>query len=275
MAATVELTADVAPDAGRRREGRTSAVVLGAAGIAGWLLVWQWATAAGPLTGAPGIPTAGATLAEAALLGSDPSFWEGVGRSLLMGVIGLAIGLILGLVMGVASGASRTVFALLDPVSQFLRPIPPVVVLPLLLLIVGPNDELAIILAAVGAFWPVMIQSQAGVRDIDPVALETARAMMLSRRATLSAVVLPSALPYVATGLRIGASLSLMLSIGAGILAGSPGLGQAIATAQQTGQPEIVFGMLLWSGLLGVVLFLALSGLERRMIVGRRTEVAS
>lgn len=249
-------------------------VGLGVAGVIGWLGAWQWFTTAGPLGDVAGLPPATSTVRAAVTLGGDGDFWLAVGESLVLAVVGLAIALVLGLVIGVGTGASDLVHAALDPAIQMLRPIPPVVLLPLVLLVVGPSATLAVTLAAVGALWPILVQTSVGVRCVDPVGLDTARAMRLSWLDTQRSLVLPSALPYIVSGLRISTSLAVMLSIGAGILGGSPGLGRAIATAQQTGQPSRVFGMLLWAGLLGLVINTALGLAERRLTRGRQLEVA-
>jgi ABC-type nitrate/sulfonate/bicarbonate transport system permease component len=87
-----------------------------------------------------------------------------------------------------------------------------------------------------------------------------------------TSVVLPSALPYFATGIRIAAGLTLMLTIGAGILGGAPGLGRSISVAQQSGSTSTVFGMLLWAGALGLGIHIALAAAERRLSRGRQSE---
>lgn len=250
-------------------------LIRGAIGIVLWLALWEWATRWGPMSDTVGIPTASATLETAARLGADSTFWGAVGRSVLVATIALTASAVLGIGLGVAMGSWKTIEMLLEPTVQFLRAVPPVVVLPLILLVVGPTDTLAVILATIGGLWPILTQSQVGVRAVDGVAVDTARAMALPWRTIQTCVVLPSALPFIATGVRIAASLALMLSIGAGILGGSPGLGQAILTAQQAGDPEVVFGMLLWAGLLGMALNFAVSGVESRMTRGRRPAATS
>ncbi|MGC0239450.1 ABC transporter permease [Arthrobacter sp. SD76] len=158
----------------------------------------------------------------------------------------------------------------LDPMIQFLRPLPAVVILPLVLLIFGPTRELGVFLAAFGAVWPILVQVQVGVRDVDPVAIDTARAMNLSWGKTQTAVVLPSATPYIMTGVRIAASAALLLSIGAGLLGGAPGLGRRILLAQESAQSDLAFGLILWSGLLGGALALILNYAERTLVRGGR-----
>jgi ABC-type nitrate/sulfonate/bicarbonate transport system permease component len=243
-----------------------------AAGFLVWIAVWQVLTVWGPLASTAGLPTASSTLSSTARLPANPLFWDALRTTLTSVVIALAIIVALGITLGVAMGRSPLVQAVLEPLSQFLRPIPAVVWLPVILLILGPTTELAIALAVIGGIWPVLIQSQVGVRDIDPTLLETGRAMCLSRRLTQTSIVLPSAVPFFATGIRIGASFALMLTIGAGILGGAPGLGRMILVAQQTGDAPRVFGLVLWAGILGVVLNQALSAFESSVSRGRKRE---
>lgn len=238
-------------------------LLLGAGGIGLWLLVWQWSTTSGPLSATAGLPTAADTLAQTLELAADAKFWSAIGDTLAMMLIGLGAAAVLGVVLGIAMGLSPTVFAALDPTTQFLRPVPPVVLLPLVLLVAGPTSTLGIVLAAFTAIWPVLVQTLVGVRGVDPVALETARAMSLPWGMQQTSIVLPSALPNIATGIRIAASSALMLAIGVGLLAGAPGLGRSILNAQQTGDETLVFAVILWSGLLGLVTNAVLSRAEQ------------
>ncbi|QLQ09948.1 MAG: ABC transporter permease subunit [Nocardioidaceae bacterium] len=196
----------------------------------------------------------------------DPDFWAAVGTTFRDVLIAMVIVIIVGICVGVAMGLWNVVDWLLEPTSQFLRPIPAIVLLPLVLLIYGPTSQLAIALAVLGGIWPVLIHAQIGVRSVDPVAIDTGRAMGLPWRMRQTAIVLPSAMPSFATGIRIASSLTLMLTIGAGVLGGSPGLGRAIMLAQQTGDAEAVFAILLGRG--------AGSCTERRPDRGREAIVA-
>lgn len=246
------------------------AVLAGAAGVVIWLTVWQLATTVGPLAGVMGIPTMSASVSEAVGMAVDPAFWSAIWETVVMAFVGLAIatvvGLILGLVTGFSVGANRAV----DPTIQFLRPLPAIVILPLALMVFGPTRELGIFLAAFGAVWPILVQTQIGVRDVDPVALDSARSLALSWSRTQRSVVLPSAAPFILTGVRIAASGALLLAIGAGLLGGAPGLGRVILIAQQAGLSDKAFGLILWGGALGLTLALLLTFAERALVRGRR-----
>ncbi|MGR9145793.1 ABC transporter permease (plasmid) [Rhizobium leguminosarum] len=244
--------------------------LMAVAGFAIWLAVWQWFTTAGPLAGISGIPTMSAAVGEAYHLIGNGSFWQSVGETFVMALSGLGIALVVGIALGLLTAVWEPANEALDPVIQFLRPIPAVVILPLLLLILGPTRQLGIFLAAYGAIWPILVQVQVGIRDVDPVAIDTARAMTLPWRRVQTAVVLPSAAPYILTGVRIGATAALLLSIGAGLLGGSPGLGRRILIAQEAAQSDLAFGLILWSGLIGITFAFKVNVIERAILHGRR-----
>lgn len=255
----------------------TRRLLLGACGIGIWLALWQWSTTSGPLSGTAGLPPAADTLKASATLAFAPDFWATIGQTLAMMLVGLLVAAALGIGLGIAMGLSTRTYAALDPTMQFLRPVPPVVLLPLVLLVVGPTATLGVVLAAFTAVWPILVQTLVGVRGVDPVALETVRAMRLPWHLRQTAVILPSALPNIATGIRIAASASLMLAIGVGLLAGAPGLGRSILLAQQAGDGTLVFAIIIWSGLLGLAVNGLLSTGERKLTRhhGPREEIAA
>ncbi|MGV9799129.1 ABC transporter permease [Mycobacterium sp. NPDC003449] len=237
--------------------------VLGICGIGVWLLVWQYFVAVGPLRNTAGLATASEAIHTAARLSADRTFWQTVGETLVMAALGTVVALVVGAALGLAMGLKPSISAAFDPLVQVLKPIPPVVVLPLALLALGPTRDLGVLLASIAALWPILIQVQAGARDVDPVALDTARALRLSAARTQFSVVVPSILPYLLSGLRIGSATALMMSVGVGLLAGSPGLGRLILIAQQSGQGSTVFAGTLCAGALGVLLTIVLAVTQR------------
>ena len=102
----------------------------------------------------------------------------------------------IGIVLGSSDLAAR---AFRVPI-EFLRPIPSAALIPLLFLTLGTNLKSEVFLAAFGAFWPLLVQTMYGVRDVDPVALDTARSFGSAGSSASTAVTLPSAVPYIATG---------------------------------------------------------------------------
>jgi ABC-type nitrate/sulfonate/bicarbonate transport system permease component len=125
---------------------------------------------------------------------------------------------------------------------------------------------MALVLIVFGSVWPVLLQSMYGVHQVDPVARDVAHAYQFRRRETIWGVVLPSAAPFVATGIRIAATMSLLLAVGAELIGDAPGLGQSISVAEQNGQVPQMYAYIVVSAVLGVLINLALLRLERRTL---------
>lgn len=188
--------------------------------------------------------------------------WETAWASLLGLLIAIAAAIPIGMLLGSYSPAYRAVRLLVE----FVRPIPMVATLPLLILLYGTGVRLAMVLVVVTAFWPVLVQTMYGVQDVDPVARDTGRAYGLGTARRFVQIVLPSALPYIATGVRLSALLALVVAIGASLVAGGAGLGAAIGNAQGAGEVALMYARIIVAGLLGLVVALAVAQLERRLL---------
>ena len=200
-----------------------------------------------------------ATVSELVTQVAESRFWSAVGNTLQGWVLGLGIAMALGIPLGMIIGSSRWVFRAFRVPIEFLRPIPSVALIPLAVLIYGTGLESKVFLAAFASFWPLLIQTIYGVQDVDPVATDTARSFGLGRRARLRRIVLPGAVPYIATGVRISAAVSLILVVTAELVIGSAGLGREINTARSGGNLEVMYALILATGLLGWILNIVMS----------------
>lgn len=194
------------------------------------------------------------------------SFWSSAGATAASWAIGLAISLAVAIPAGLTLGASDLAYRMSRFTIDFLRTIPPVALIPLALLLYGATQTMALVLIIFGSVWPVLLQSMYGVHQVDPVARDVARAYQFRRRETVLEVVLPSAAPFVATGIRIAATTSLLLAVGAELIGGAPGLGLSISAAEQNGQIPQMYAYIVASAVLGVLINLALLRLERRTL---------
>lgn len=204
----------------------------------------------------------------AALLGElgTGAFWLAVGDTLQGWALGLGLAAVLAVPLGILAGSSFLLYRSLRTVIEFLRPIPSVALIPLAILVYGTGLESKVFLATFAAFWPLLMQTLYGVQDVEPVATDTARAFNFSRSARLLVVTLPSAAPYVATGLRISSSVALILCVTAELVIGAPGLGQAINVARSGGAVDLMYALIAVSGILGWVLNGGFAWLERRTL---------
>ncbi|PRA00435.1 nitrate ABC transporter permease [Arthrobacter sp. MYb224] len=236
-------------------------------GILGAVLLlglWQFAAIRG--TFGNGLPTVSATLIELFALFGNPEFWTDTFTTIWLAVLGMVIAVVAGVMLGLLIGTIDWVRYATLAVTEFFKPIPPIVVLPLCVMIWGPTNTMALALVLLGTVLSTTIQVIAGVNDTDPVALSTARSYGMGRVERLLRVTLPSASPYIGTSVRIGAPAALIIVVVAGLLGGAPGLGSAIYRSQSAGDFPQTYALVLVLGVLGLVAQNLSSMIERRVL---------
>ncbi|WP_157522372.1 ABC transporter permease [Herbidospora cretacea] len=187
------------------------------------------------------------------------TFGPSLGRLLLAwviaGVLGVALGVALGRIRGVADYA--------DPVLQFLRALPPPLLVPIFFALfeIGTATQLAVIVF--GVIWPVLVNTTDGVRAVDKGFLETARVFQFSRYDILRRVILPAAMPKIFAGLRLSLSLALILMVVSELVGSNSGIGYSLLYAQQSYDYAGVWAHIVLLGVLGLLfnaLFLVAEG---------------
>ena len=252
-----------APARNRRRGMRKLA--LGIAGIVGFLLTWQLLPTIGIVNPAY-FPTATDTIAQLFVLLQDLEFWRNVGRTLTAWGLGLLIATVLAVVLGTVIGLVPFLRRATHTTVEFLRPIPSVALIPLAILVFGYQLQSALLIIVFASFWQVFIQVLYGVADVDTVARDTARSFGLTRGSRIVNLVFPTALPYLMTGLRLAATVALILAITAEMFINNPGIGRALMLAQAGGQWTTVYALVVVTGLLGLVINLIFRVIERRSL---------
>jgi ABC-type nitrate/sulfonate/bicarbonate transport system permease component len=193
-------------------------------------------------------------------------FWTALGSTLRSWAIGLAISLVAGTTIGIVIGSSNFLRTLTRSTIEFLRPIPSVALIPLAVLLFGTRIQSTLILVVYASFWQVLIQVLYGVQDVDPVARETARSYRLGTWAQIRYVTWPTTLPYLMTGFRLAAAVSLILAITSEVTIGTAGIGKEISDTQSGGAVPQMYAYVIVSGLIGVVVNVAARALERRVL---------
>lgn len=193
-------------------------------------------------------------------------FWIAVANTMLGWALGLGIAAPLAIALGILIGSNPLLYRALRAIIEFLRPIPSVALIPLAVLVYGSGLESKVFLAAFACFWPVLVQALYGVQDVDPVATDTARSFGFSRAQRLLRVTLPSAVPYIATGLRISSAVALILAVTAELVIGSPGIGREIEVARQGGAVDLMYALIVTTGLLGWGLNSVFARVERSVL---------
>ena len=192
--------------------------------------------------------------------------WDALGNTLLQFLVGLVIGSIIGVALGVLIGLSRWADTLLRGVLEFLRFIPAVVYLPLLVLVFGLRPDVAFILGSIGAVWPTLYQTYYGVSGIPPVLSDTGRVFGLGWPQRLRFIVLPQVSPFIVTGVRIASSHVLVVVVAAEIVVLIPGIGRDVATYASSAAYPQMYAMIALAGILGILVNYALAQVERRAL---------
>jgi NitT/TauT family transport system permease protein len=209
--------------------------------------------------------TIGARLAE---LFNDYEFSVGVVETISAWAISIAIATVIAVPLGVLFGSVPVVGSATSAIVEFLRPIPSVALIPLALVALGGAQDAKISLAVFGALWPILFNTVHAVGDIDPVQVNTAKAFNLTRTQMLVRVKLPSIAPFVLTGVRISASIALILVVSTEVLAGSAGGLGAFITETGTGgdRMDLAIAGTFVAGLIGFVINMIFVGIQRRWV---------
>jgi ABC-type nitrate/sulfonate/bicarbonate transport system permease component len=247
------------------RPRRSGPALLGLAGLAGLLLLVEALPRSGLVDQRFLPPTTRIAAALADEVGGA-AFWRALGDTLLAWAAGLAIAVVAGVLAGVLIGAVPVLRAATASTVEFLRPIPSVALIPLAVLLYGTALGSTLLLVVYAAFWQVLVQVLYGVADVDPVADETARSFRFTAWARIRYVLWPTSLPYVFTGIRLAASVALVLAVTTELVIGSPGLGNLIGVAQTSNAVPSMYALIAVTGLLGVAINLAARVGERRLL---------
>jgi ABC-type nitrate/sulfonate/bicarbonate transport system permease component len=204
--------------AGAARPARTAwpwrGLVLPLALVAGWQ---AWGVAAGNVR--TPLPTR-VVAAAVALIDSGDLPWA-IAQSLGRVFAGFAVAAVIAIPLGLAMGAFRAVERNVDPLVESFRPIAAIAILPLAILWLGTGTAAAVMIVAYAAFFPIVVNTIAGAKRIDPTLLRAAATMGLGRLTTLRTVVVPGALPSIGVGLRIGMGVAWTAIVAAELAVGA------------------------------------------------------
>jgi ABC-type nitrate/sulfonate/bicarbonate transport system permease component len=178
---------------------------------------------------------------------------------------GLAIGGIIGLVFGIILGSVRALDRLMEITLELIRPIPSVALAPVALVALGFGYRLEIAIVAYASLWPVLLLTRSAVAGVEPRLIEVARALRLSFPARVAKIVVPAALPRIFVAFRLAAGFALIVAVTIEIAINPLGLGAGLMTAGQALRPELMLAYLLWIGIIGFALNVALVFAQRRL----------
>jgi len=179
---------------------------------------------------------------------------------------GFFLALIVGIPLGILMGWFKRIEAVVDPLFQMLRPIPPLAWIPLSLLWFGIGMKSKIFVIWLSAFVPCVINSYTAIRLTDPLLVKAALGLGVKKqRDLLREVAIPSALPVILGGVRIGLGAAWMTLVAAELLASNAGLGYMMQMARRALEPSVIILGMLIIGILGALMARGLKALEKRI----------
>jgi taurine transport system permease protein len=238
----------------------TLAVLLG-----GWWLVTalDWVE---PLF----LPPPSAVLEKAWLLMTkgymDSTLWQHLGASLQRIGLALFFAVLTAIPVGIAIGHNRIARGIFDPLIEFYRPIPPLAYLPLIVIWCGIGEFSKVLLIFLAIFAPIAIATATGVRTVDSAKLRAAQSLGASRCQLIRHVILPSALPDILTGVRIGLGVGWSTLVAAELIAATSGLGFMVQSAAQFLVTDVVVLGILVIALIAFALEMGLRALQRKLV---------
>jgi ABC-type nitrate/sulfonate/bicarbonate transport system permease component len=176
----------------------------------------------------------------------SPTFGQQAIPSLYRMVVGYFFASVIGITIGIIIGSSKPIYRLLDPVLQFLRAIPPTAIIPVGILLIGIGDQMKMVVIAFGSMWPILINSADGAR--------------------LLRVIVPSATPMIAAGMRTGLSIAFIMIVVSEMIGSTDGLGYYILSAQRTFAIPEMYGGIALLAILGYLLNTGFVWAEHRVL---------
>ncbi|GKU84720.1 ABC transporter permease [Niallia sp. NCCP-28] len=228
-------------------------------------MMWEFLSDRGVISSTvlPAPSVIGATFLDLLLSGE---IFIHVGISFWRIIQGFAIGSFLGVAFGILIGLNKGVEQATSLITGILRPIPIMAWVPVLILWMGIDESSKITVIAIGSFWPVLINVIDGIKNTDKKYLEVAKILEKNKRTFLLRVILPSALPSIFTGLRVGMDLAWRSVVGAELIAASAGIGYMMSYARELSQTDVMLAGVLCIGLVGLLLDIVLKKIQAHFI---------
>ncbi len=265
----IAVAAPPGPVPVRRQQVRVPAAAFGAASVAGTVLAW-WVISASGAVSRDLLPSPADVWAAAAEILRDgyrgTTLWGNALSTLGRLGAGFGLAVLAGVPLGLWMGVNRAASAALDWIVQFMRPLPPLSYMILLILWLGTGNGSKAALLFLTAFPIIVAASAAGVRGVKQQRIQAARALGASHAQVFRHVVLPSAAPMVLTGLQVALAAAFSTVVSAELLAATDGLGWMVISASHFLRNDVIVLCILVLGGLGVTLAWMMRVLDRRLV---------
>jgi NitT/TauT family transport system permease protein len=221
------------------------------------------------LRGIPPIYLPAPSAIALALVGmiADGSIEYHIAITLLRILAGFLVAAVSGVLLGVFMGMSRIVASVADPWIAALYPLPKISLIPLLIIWLGTGEAYKIVISAITAFFPIVISTYSGIRQVDPGLVKAAKDLGASRRQIQTKIVIPAAIPSIFSGLHLGMGVTIILVVAAEMIGGSSqsGIGYLLINAGQVMETERVFASLVVLALVGAIIIKLQQLVDRKL----------
>jgi NitT/TauT family transport system permease protein len=263
--AAVLIARETPGQAARRGSLRWSAVFERSIALVVFVLLWELLPRLGIVNAAYLSPPSQVAVAIARLF-QNGDVWVHLGASAWRALSGLLVAVVGGVVCGVALGWFRRAERIIDPLYHLLRQVSAFALFPVFMLFLGIGESSKIAIIVWAAFWPVLLNTISGVKQVERIFVDCARSMGASQGFIFAKVVLPAALPQILTGVRLAGAYSITALVAAEMIGARAGLGFYTLNSQETFQiPDMYAGIVLLA-VFGLLINKSLSLLERRLL---------
>lgn len=191
------------------------------------------------------------------------ALWAALGLTIGDFLLALVLSVVIGAALGILTGASSFADAAFNPLFQFLRAIPAAAIVPAATLLFGTDNTTSVAVVVFACVWPVVVSTRSAVHTLNPLLLEVSHTLNLRRAARLRKLLFPSLYSAILLGARVTAPIALLITLLVELLTGTSGIGGLLGTAQQQFASATVYGYVVVSCVLAILVNAALRGLER------------
>jgi len=186
---------------------------------------------------------------------------------------GFVLAVLVAVPLGLAMGTIPIAYRLLEPITEFIRPIPSSAYIPVAILFLGIGNEMKVFVIFLACLFPILLNTYGGVRGVDPVLTDTGRTFGLSRMHSLWQIILPASMPSILTGMRISLGIALIVGVVAEMITGNSGIGYFILDMQRVFRVPEMFAGIFTLGLLGYSINFIFLRIESHFLRWRGTSV--
>ena len=236
------------------------------------LMAWEYASASN-LIDQVSVPRVSAIVTSWIAGVKDGQLLAALGPSLERIFAGFGLAVVVAVPLGLLMGSVAIIYRLLEPLTEFVRPIPAAAYIPVAILFLGIGNEMKIFVVFLACLFPILLNTYGGVRGVDAVLIDTGRTFGVSHVKALCQIVFPAALPSILTGMRISLGIALIVVVVAEMIAGNSGIGYYILDMQRSFRIPAMFAGIFTLGLLGFMINFVFLKLEQHLLRWRGASV--